>query len=154
MMVDKICAICGKEICSMVSMDHVYPRAIYKWSREYLSKEEFRNLKAIIESTGNLVQTHPDCNYLKEDDTPDLNTLPLSNSKHNSLLFVSKAIEPAVTSYSEHKQKLLSSQNGRCAGCGCTLQTGVLRRRNPDMPRRWENACIVCHECNLKNNRF
>ncbi len=154
MMTNKICAVCGKDIYGKISRDHVFPRALYKWSEQYLTKEEYRDLKATIESADNLVPTHPDCNYQKEDDIPDLSSLHLSHAKHDRLLSVNAAVDPAITSYRDHKRNLLLSQNGRCAGCGCDLLSGVLRRRDPDLPRRWDNACIVCHSCNLKNSRF
>ena len=154
MMNNKICAICGKAISGKVSDDHVFPRAIYKWSEEYLTTQEYQDLKKQIESADNHVSTHPDCNYQKEDEIPDINALHLSLSVYNGLISVEKTVNSAVVSYCDHKQQVLLSQAGRCAGCGCELQKGVLRRRDPDLPRRWENACIVCHECNLKNEKF
>ncbi|MCR5597106.1 MAG: hypothetical protein K6G19_02935 [Lachnospiraceae bacterium] len=150
----RICAICGKSIERGYSVDHVYPRAIYKWSEKYLSRDEQNQLVDSIESDGNYVKTHRDCNMAKEDTMPEIDKLYLTPEKKQELQLLGEKIRKELENYTHQKSQLLQNQNGKCIGCGCDLQEGVLRRKDPKMPRIWENACVVCHECNLKRERF
>ncbi|MBR3516061.1 MAG: hypothetical protein IKO10_07080 [Lachnospiraceae bacterium] len=150
----QICAICGKSIEGSSNRDHVYPRAIYKWSEEYLSAVEQKQLVDHIESKDNYVRTHPECNTIKEDMLPELDKLHLAPDHKKKLKFVEEGICKELENYAYQKQQLIRKQNGKCVGCGCDLQEGVLRRKDPEKPRIWENACVVCHECNLNREKF
>ena len=150
-----VCAICGKEIAFTPSVDHVLPRSLYKWSEAYLSKTEFNNIKSLIESSDNKVMTHEVCNAFKEDEIPLIETLYLSDVDKSRLNDLEKSLKNIIVNYRENKTKLLLGQNRRCASCGCKIKNeGVLRRINPKRKRTWDNACIVCHKCNLKKRDF
>ena len=43
-----VCALCGEKINGDGSMDHVFPRALYKWNEKLLSDEEYAKLESFI----------------------------------------------------------------------------------------------------------
>ena len=146
-----ICAICGEPIEGGISIDHVFPRSIYKWSECLYSRNEHKNLKDLIESPDNKVNVHHDCNTFKEDTLPDIDVLYLSDEQKEKLRVIEKKIQGKYSLYFDRKKEILADQNGRCFKCGAELrQQAVLRRKDHLKARIWQNACIICHECNYK----
>ena len=149
-----ICAICGQSIHGEAVRDHVFPRAIYKWSECYLSTTEYRKLKSRIDSGRNQVCIHAQCKEQKKEEMPAVGLLHIAPDKYEELMTVGMEVVTPALSYEAHKKELLKEQGERCAGCGCSLEAGILRRRDPNRARMWRNACIVCEECNRMKARF
>ncbi|MCR5012483.1 MAG: hypothetical protein K6A72_09080 [Lachnospiraceae bacterium] len=147
------CAICGERIKGLPNKNRVFPRAICKWTEGYMTSEEREPLKW-IESPLNTITVHYACSTCIGYEIPDAASLHISYGKMHKLKCIERELAPMIKFYEEHKQSLLNSQNGHCAGCGCELESGILRRRDPNQPRVWENACIVCSECNRKEASF
>lgn len=150
-----VCAICGKELKKNVSIDHVFPRALYKWSECYLPAEEYKHIKKLIDGQNNHVKTHKGCNKVKEDEIPIVECLHIEKGQMDLLEALEDSLTDLIDNYTHNKQKLLVGQNRRCLGCGKKLkENGVLRRIDPDKKRTWDNACIVCHRCNTDKSNF
>ena len=149
------CGICGKIIIGKVSRDHVFPRSIYKWSEYSVTEAEYERIRRTIVQSGNIVEVHPGCNYLKEDALPDIDSLYISDKRKEQLRCIEDSLSNTIDRYIENKHKLWVNQGGRCYNCGRPIEEmAVLRRIVPEDGRRWTNACLVCHECNLKNRDF
>ena len=149
------CALCGGNIHGKHSTDHFFPRAIYKWAEEYLPKKEYNRLKNRICSKANLFPSHFRCNYAKNESLQNIANLHTSQNKKNQLISLQTKIHPYIQDYCKNKKMLLKQQKNKCYGCGCELcNNGVLRRIDPEMPRTWENGCVVCSECNEKEASF
>lgn len=150
-----ICAICGARIRGTASTDHVFPRALYKWSECYVSKGEYKRIKKQIVGSDNLVGTHTSCNKIKEDGIPKIECLHISEQQRISLRAVEESLAGVVNRYTCGKKKILFAQKGCCRGCGKEIKgEGVLRRIDPTQLREWSNACIVCHSCNTDRPDF
>lgn len=92
---------------------------------------------------------HHECNTFKEDSLPDIDALFVSDEQKDRLREIEKEIKDKYGLYFGRKKEILSDQNGRCYKCGAELkQQAVLRRKDHLKARTWQNACIVCHECN------
>ena len=149
------CAICGKKIVGTASKDHVFPRALYKWSECYISQTAYAELKKMIERADNQVKTHESCNKAKEDEIPTIDHLYIENDQMERLEALKDALDATISYYTLHKYHLLQKQKERCFSCGEKIKgQGVLRRIDPDKDRKWENAAIVCHICNTENADF
>ena len=150
-----ICAICGKEIKDTPSIDHVFPRALYKWSECYLPKGEYKHIERLISGPDNRVKTHDSCNKAKEDEMPVIDRLHISEDQMGRLGALEGALMDLIDNYTINKSKVLTGQNRRCLGCGRKIKgEGVLRRIDPKKKRTWDNACIVCHVCNTNKSNF
>lgn len=149
------CAICGKKIVGTASKDHVFPRALYKWSECYVSQTAYAELIKMIEGANNQVKTHESCNKAKEDEIPTIGCLHIEKDKMERLEALKDALDATISYYTLHKYHLLQRQKEKCFGCGKKINgQGVLRRIDPDKDRKWENAAIVCHICNTENADF
>ena len=150
-----ICAICGARIRGKASTDHVFPRALYKWSECYVSKGEYKRIKKQIVRSDNLVGTHTSCNKFKEDGIPNIESLHISEQQRSSLKVTEKSLKSVVNSYACGKKRILLKQKGRCRGCSKEIKgEGVLRRVDSARSREWNNACVVCHICNTDKSDF
>jgi len=151
------CAICGKEIDEgKETVDHIFPRAMYKWFAEYLQEEHNNRIKKIIEGPDNKAWVHHHCNIVKGEQIYKISTLYVSEQKKLKLYEVKELLGPVIKQYIRNKEKKLSEQSGKCFCCGrrISLRGGTVRRIDPNKKRIWENACIVCHYCNLRNKEF
>ena len=145
---NQLCAICGKPIAGRSSKEHVFPRAIAKWTEQYIEPKEFIDLIYAIESKDNIVKTHPDCNYEKSDSIISIDDLYLIEDERAGLESVYEEIEPYLNKYLEIKNDILESQAGKCLICKKPLQDdGVLRRLDKSKPRIIANGGIMCPEC-------
>lgn len=149
----KTCAICGREVTSDATTDHIFPRGLYKWMK-HLPKNKLKRLKAIIESSDNKIVVHKCCNELKEDSIPDINVLYMKEDRKERLHILQVELSDTLREYSDRKQSVLDEQNGFCIQCGYKINTGVLRRIDPSKERTFDNACVVCHKCNKKKAEF
>lgn len=150
------CAICGKPITEVhISVDHVFPRAIYKWLKQEVPWETWLAFKKTIDGIDNMVPVHRKCNVEKEDSTIDIESLHCSEKKKEALRNVRDEISPYLSIYNNRKDNFLIRQGGSCYNCGKSLTgTQVLRRIDRKKPRIWQNGCLVCHVCNLENPDF
>lgn len=150
------CAICGKEITSTPTIDHVYPKALYKWSECYVSKERYRLIKRIVENSGNKLLVHKHCNVKKEEALPEIDALYVDGTTKTSLKNRAIRLEAVIETYANNKLQKIIEQKYKCFCCNkpINVNTGVLRRIQPQKKRVWENACIVCHKCNINNPSF
>lgn len=143
------CAICGEIVENIISRDHVFPRAIWKWQETTLPKEEFTELKRAIESSKNIVKVHPDCNYAKEESLFNIDDLTLTEKQRRKLEVVEKSVRPYIAGYMQIKEQIISRQNEKCYVCKKALgEDRVLRRIDTSKPRTIENGCVLCHNCN------
>lgn len=151
-----ICAICGKPISEGdISKDHVFPKAIYKWTKEEISRKEYVYINSTLNSTGNYVYTHKLCNYCKDDYIPNIADLYISKDKANALYTIHDKIAPYLQRFEELKGILMTKQGGKCYCCHQDLsEKAVIRRITPKCKRIMDNACLVCHECNVNNADF
>ncbi len=148
------CAICGEKMeAGEESLEHFFPRALYKWGENILPPEEYRTLYVQIESDDNIIFTHLLCNGAKEDAIIDIAPLHISGEERKRLLRLEKKIAPVVIRYRSMKSRLYEKQEGKCYCCHKEFgqEAIVLRRKDPDLLRVEENACLVCHSCNLAN---
>lgn len=145
-----VCSICGRRIEGSVNVDHIYPKALYKWI------PEARGLKKILEDDNNKTYTHVYCNSSKEDTIPTISELHIPFEKKKWLQAHQDVIAPAVIKYSSEKSRILRKQRGRCFCCGKLMrnETKVLRRIDGEQPRTWDNACVICRRCNHYSPRF
>ena len=140
-----ICAICGKEINGNPTIDHVFPKALYKWNKS-------SNIRALIQNKSNFVYAHKECNLKKEDSIINPNKLYLDDEKSRLLQTTYKNLLPVISDYETHKEEIYHYQTGKCFCCRKKIKSNaVLRRINPKKKRTWDNACLVCHTCNLEN---
>lgn len=150
-----ICAICGKEGKVHMNTDHIIPRAVFKWNREYISDEEYALLEAQIESDANKVAVHRECNLNKQDGIPDIGKLFIERSRRFALEELLQKTGKYIAYFSEHKRILFFLQDKKCFCCGRAASEGdVLRRIDPMKPRTWDNACLVCRKCNAERAGF
>jgi hypothetical protein len=150
------CALCGKRIEGKPSKDHCHPRAIYKWLEELLDEEAYREVKNLVDSQDNIIFTHDSCNKEKEDFIVDIDKLYLPNHKKQAVANVHSKIRPYQEMYFDLKTRIYNKQSCKCYNCGCEIENnnGVIRRIDCDYPRYEENACIVCHSCNVHCAKF
>ena len=120
-----VCAICGKEIKDTPSIDHVFPRALYKWSECYLSKGEYKHIERLISGPDNRVKTHDSCNKAKEDEMPVIDRLHISEDQMSRLEALEDDLMDLIENYTINKSKALKRQNKRCLGCVERLSTKV-----------------------------
>ena len=145
---NQLCAICGKPINGNSSKEHVFPRAIAKWTEEYIEPKEYIDLIYAIESDDNIVKTHPDCNYEKSDSIISIEELHLIEDERAGLESVYSEIEPYIEKYLSIKRDILASQDGKCYLCKKELSDeGILRRLDRSKPRILENGGVMCVEC-------
>lgn len=153
-----ICAICGKRIKAknMANMDHAFPRALYKWAEFQMSEEDYFVAYINVESNDNKITAHRDCNERKEDAIPDIDKLHIAKEQRWRLKKVKDLLNPVINEYVSNKEELLEEQNSCCAECKRPLELkgAVLRRIASQKPRAWDNACVVCHRCNIKSKEF
>ena len=149
------CGIYGKIIKGEVSRDHVFPRSLYKWSEYSVTEAEYKRIIRTIEQPGNIIEVHSCCNYLKEDALPNIDSLYISDKRKENLRHIEYSLSKTIDRYIENKHNLWVSQGGRCYSCGGPIdEMDVLRRIDPEEGRRWTNACLVCHKCNIENMNF
>lgn len=155
----KICAICGRKIAHRASIEHFFPQAVYKWHSLALTEKEVQLLRKYIYhlNYGNILWTHPKCNYLKQDQVVSINKLHISSTKRDQLKRLQKLLTPALKHYRRLKLTNYIQQKHRCYKCNKKLKaynSGVLRRKKPRKPRTFANSCLVCHACNKKYSKF
>lgn len=143
--VEKKCVYCGKY--KKATVDHFYPKAIYRWCGD-----EYK--EAIIDKK-NTVYACRACNFRKQEKIYPIETVQ-DEEKKKELVEVRKNIGDGVSKFFGLKKKLRKKQNGRCYGCGkmMTKNEGIIRRIDPEKPRKLENACLVCDKCNKKETNF
>ena len=151
-----ICAICGDPIREKhISVDHIFPRAVYKWVRQNLSEKNYLILKRRIESPENMLPVHRKCNVEKEDSLTDIEKLYCDSRQKEALRKLRIEILPELSMFQNEKESLFTGQEGKCFCCGRPLKKAqVLRRIDIKIPRIWQNGCLVCHVCNLENPDF
>lgn len=143
-----ICAICGQPIIGNGTKDHIYPQEIAKWSHS-------EQVSRAIGNRANKAMTHRECNYHKQDTMPDLDALYIQPEQKEKLAKVMGRIPNYVNSHLEKKNALISSQNHRCFWCDAELNdAAILRRIDPKRFRSWDNACVVCRQCNDERHDF
>ena len=145
------CAICGKPIEKHGNYDHFIPRAVYKWTKNYIPEEEYIELKSRINGNLNYIPAHISCNKQKEDTLYNAKDLFLSAKEKRKIYSFLDDIKDCIDIYYQGKEMVRARQNNKCYSCGKELnQTAVLRRIDSNKRRTWENACVVCHDCNIK----
>lgn len=145
-----ICPLCRKPITGASTVDHVFPQAIYKWALD-VSDEEKEEIEKNIQSKANRIRVHAKCNYEKQDAIPDINRLHLPMTRYNRLKALERTLRKQVRDFTNLKIKLATGQNNRCIVCGKFLDgTFVIRRVDSTKERSFENACVLCPECNTK----
>lgn len=145
-----VCPICGRSTPGARNMDHVFPRALYKWTEAYVTRERYAYVRSVIEDPGNLIEVHRECNRGKQDRLPVLGSMTLGDIRKKELTAMEADISEEIGRYAEGKAWVLKKQDGKCYRCGDEAGKGaVLRRLDPEKPRIWENACVLCRKCNI-----
>lgn len=143
-----ICPICGRKINKdqKLSVDHFFPRTIYKWT----NSQEAKN---IIENKTNMFYTHPTCNLSKNDDIPNIaqiQKLYTDEKTKQQLYKIRYKLKPHIEQYKQLKKATLKKQKYRCISCHRSLFNTkcTIRRKIHELERSPENAVCVCKNCN------
>ena len=154
----RVCALCGEAIVSDdLSMDHFVPRAVDKWVTKELRPKQRVKIHSAILSQANLLSSHKGCNFAKLDAIMSIEELYInSKAELNRVTTTYTICQPAINRYLFYKKNVLDRQEGKCYICRQPLQgrSSTIRRINNVKERRWDNACIVCSECNSLINYF
>lgn len=144
----KICIVCGQPTGNCRSIEHIYPRAIFKWAQYCLPADDYSFLKKAIQSKDNRAYSHFSCNQDKQDSLPDISALFFTEKKKLAVYNLSKQLAPFCDWYENYKSEILASQNGQCYLCHKPISSGIIRRIDKTLPRTRENASIICPKCN------
>lgn len=146
------CALCGGVLKSHVNKDHIFPKAIYKWTEKVLDKSEARKLKSILWSKRNVVKVHYRCNYRKMDAVLDVNQLYVPEEKREVLIHTRNKVMKYYNIYLGIKKRVFEKQNNLCYYCHRRIarKNGIMRRIDDKLPRIESNACVICRRCNNK----
>lgn len=149
-----LCSICGRPITGNKTTDHIYPQEIAKW--QYESGPEIQEkVQKVIGSKCNRAPAHRKCNYEKQDQMPDLMKIHISAKQRQRLQAAISEIQKEIEQHESRKNAQKMCQEQKCYCCGKPLgEDCVLRRIDPEKERVWENACMVCRECNDNYSRF
>lgn len=127
-----VCAYCGK--VKHITMDHVYPQYLWKWSKPYMDEDDWLRLRAFINNKDNKVVACESCNQAK-------GNLIIFKEPPQIIAKGQKAILEA------HKAFLEQGGNKRCIVCNkhLTPESMVLRRKGEGW-RVIENAVALCND--------
>lgn len=144
-----ICGICGKPMMSNSTQDHIYPKAILKWTP--YSTDALRKL---INAPENIIMAHELCNTRKQDSIIQTDKVIMSGKQRETLKKLAERAQPEIDEFLRQKEALLKKQGGRCFGCGEKIDSGSIRRIDPSQARTWSNGCVVCSRCNIRKGGF
>lgn len=148
-----ICIFCGKKLSSDGldwSVEHFFPRAIYKW----IPNPE---VSKVLESLSNLFIVHIPCNISKDSRLPNLKNIHALHANDDikaNLHALYIHIESAIKDYHNLKNNQWLTQQKCCGFCQkpVKLVRTTLRRKHNDLPRSAENAICLCYRCSMKAN--
>lgn len=158
------CIYCGKELGekrSDISIEHVIPQAVFKWTAEMLDENELSDLKDLCKSLDNLAVVHYSCNARKSSKiaySQDIAKFKVDkNIKDIYNNHIAKC-KKYIDNYKKLRHKVAERQDFKCAECGkdLVLSESSIRRVDIDKPRTTDNAVVVCLKCNSRfwyNNR-
>lgn len=144
-----ICPYCGDKVLTSErrhyhwNKDHVFPKALYKWSK---------CPKELICQKGNVLVVHSSCNFDKGASImrpADIEKLYIANENKKFLINLHEQLEPYIREYITLIKKLLKIQNNRCYNCRRRLNFHnlTIRRKYIDAPRVVSNAALICNTC-------
>lgn len=148
----KICGICGLPITEKKTIDHIYPLALSKWC----FTENADAVTAVINSRENKMPAHQHCNERKHTKIPkNIDPLHIPEAQKRALKKKAEILKPQIENYKRHKAEIFQAQDCRCYNCGRQfgVNNGIMRRIDQSKPRAWDNACVVCAECNNHNRQ-
>lgn len=136
-----LCKYCGRRLFNGYTVEHIFPRAIYKWTYSVCSEEERLALKEFMKSKDNTCLVHASCNV-----KAGLRNIDGSRSNKDCNEF----IQPYIEKYKAVMQPILERQDYECYLCGNELKEGKMypRRVFHEQPRTSDNGVIVCKACN------
>lgn len=147
-----ICAICGSEMSkSEISVDHVFPKALYKWA-DISETDELADF--ILNDKSNRIKVHSACNTQKGDivlGVDKINELYIDDKQKQVLVDVRNKFDDTIMEVWEIKKRVYKKQHKCCYICGNKIQYlpfAVLRRKSKDGERTEDNGMIICRDCN------
>ena len=156
-----VCIYCGKPISIdeqrgvIWTVEHIIPRAVYKWLERCLSVEDCNLLYSLIDNKNNIAISHYSCNLQQGSSVPteeDIDKLicstTLKERYKNQIRLSLKFIEL----YDSVLDVVWSRQKCKCGKCGKILPKhyATIRRRNYGKNRTINNAIAVCYSCNME----
>lgn len=156
---NNICPYCGKGILlkyrhgkRRLSLDHVIPYSVFKWTEKLLDNEDVENLYELVHDRRNYIICHLGCNEGKNSlilNKKDIKKLHIS-ARHKKDVFQHLSECAKYTNlYNTVRDKILSKQNYCCLRCLCRIDkyNTSLRRYDENKPRVLDNAVALCTEC-------
>lgn len=153
------CVFCGGRLSidtdnydDKVTLEHIIPLAIYKWTIFRLNGtvdealDKFNNLN-------NMAVAHYKCNVDKGCtiiSNQDIDKLFISNRQKHFIKDLKYQLREPINSYVKLCKRLIKRQNNRCYKCHkpITLNNSSIRRINLKKKRSRDNACLLCKNCN------
>lgn len=157
---DGVCIYCGKHIDMgeqrgvSWSLEHVVPRAVYKWVERVMSKDEVNKCFELIDSKDNLAITCCSCNVRRGSLLPSVDSVIsnkyMSDDLKSMYINTIAGLQKYMDIYKAVIDISYKRQNCKCARCGSflPLSQATLRRRNKNKLRTVKNGMLVCPYCN------
>lgn len=139
LMQGNICPYCNCRLYNS-TIEHIVPKAVHKWTKEYLPNDEHIRLMDIINSTNNVIVVHEHCNVYR-----GLENISVEHLNPEDRDFIKDKIEL----YNSILEKVKANQNNRCYKCGSTLKGTIYPRRKADGAKVIDNCAALCAECNV-----
>ncbi|MBO5388783.1 MAG: hypothetical protein J6A59_11685 [Lachnospiraceae bacterium] len=135
------------------NVEHVIPRAIFKWLENILPKKDNDKLFKLITSMDNLALVHYKCNIRKDSYIPsekELKELKVSTNVINKYIDTLNKTNEYIQQYYDIKNRVYSKQKCKCFICKkrTTFKSAVIRRKDSNIPRIESNAMVICTQCN------
>lgn len=161
-----ICPYCGMDILlkhkhgrKRLSLDHVIPYSVFKWTEKLLDDKDIENLYELVHSRHNYIICHSECNENKNSiilQQEDIKMLYLGKSQKKDILRHLHECKKYTELYNNVRDKVLLKQNYCCSRCLCKLDESntSLRRYDENKPRVLGNAVALCKECSSFVSRY
>ena len=135
-----VCFYCNEPL-SNPTVEHIVPRAVYKWTKEYLKESDYKRLRGVIQSRKNLVVVHESCNVGRG--LSDISVEHLSPGNR-------KFVKSKIRFYNNTIQSALENQGNKCYLCKKYINGTSYPRRKTNGKRVIENCAVLCFKCNMK----
>lgn len=153
------CVYCGKLVDVAEqrgvawSIEHIVPRAVFKWLERILLPREVDELFKLIEDNNNIAITHYECNFTRGCSLPTVDgikNMSIPNDLEIIYLNTLNKTQDYINIYRSIVNSTLEKQEYKCGRCGKLLYEDdtVLRRRRKDRIRNPKNAIAYCNCCN------
>lgn len=157
-----VCPLCGESFTEITaknrryywSLDHIIPKAVFKWSLNKFPMDEDVMFQ-LLDTMDNYAIVHTRCNMRKGNTLYVLNHLEELHCSESTLDMYRANIELAskyINYYRHLFTRIMNRQHNKCYCCGNRIQNKapVIRRIDCNGKRIMKNAMLVCSSCNCK----